>query len=70
LGIGPENIEKIFNKYFQVEDILTRRAGGVGLGLAIAREIIGNHQGKIWAESQGLGKGTKFIFTIPVAEKT
>jgi signal transduction histidine kinase len=70
LGISPENIDKIFNKYYQVEETLTRRVGGVGLGLAIVREIIGNHQGKIWAESEGLGKGTKFIFTIPVAEKT
>jgi len=69
LGIEREHLEKIFNKFYQVEETLTRRAGGVGLGLAIVKEIVGNHQGKIWAESEGKGKGSRFIFTLPVAEK-
>lgn len=69
LGIEKEHLEKIFNKFYQVEETLTRRAGGVGLGLAIVKEIVGNHQGKIWAESEGKGKGSRFIFTLPVAEK-
>jgi len=46
-----------------------RGGGGGGLGLAIVKEIVGNHQGKIWAESEGKGKGSRFIFTLPVAEK-
>ncbi|MGB9612751.1 MAG: ATP-binding protein, partial [Candidatus Margulisiibacteriota bacterium] len=69
IGIEKEYLEKVFNKFFQIEDTMTRRVGGVGLGLAIAKEIVGNHQGKIWAESEGKGKGARFIFTIPVAEK-
>lgn len=69
VGIEKDHLEKIFNKFFQIEETLTRRAGGVGLGLALAKEIISNHHGKIWAESEGKGKGSKFIFDIPVAEK-
>ena len=40
--------------------------GGLGLGLTIARELIKLHGGKLWAESDGLGKGSKFIFTLPM----
>jgi signal transduction histidine kinase len=69
IGIGKEYLYKIFNKFYQVEDTMTRKVGGVGLGLAIVKEIIGNHHGKIWAESEGKGAGARFIFTLPLAEK-
>ena len=69
VGIEKKHLEKIFNKFYQIEETLTRKAGGVGLGLALAQEIIGNHHGKIWAESEGRGKGSKFLFEVPVAEK-
>jgi len=69
IGIGQEYLEKIFNKFYQIEDALTRKAGGVGLGLALVKEIIGNHHGRVWAESAGPGQGARFIFMVPVAEK-
>jgi signal transduction histidine kinase len=69
MGIEKEYLEKIFNKFYQVEETLTRKAGGVGLGLAIVKEIVGDHHGRIWAESGGRGGGSKFVFTIPMAEK-
>lgn len=69
IGLEQSQLEMIFNKFFQVEDTMTRKVGGVGLGLAIVKEIIGNHNGRIWAESAGKGKGSTFIFTLPVAEK-
>ncbi|MEA3493941.1 MAG: ATP-binding protein [Candidatus Margulisiibacteriota bacterium] len=69
IGIEKEYFEKVFNKYYQVEDTMTRKAGGVGLGLAIVKEVIAGHKGKIWIESGGKGKGSKFIFEVPVAEK-
>ncbi|MFA5113101.1 MAG: ATP-binding protein [Candidatus Margulisiibacteriota bacterium] len=69
IGIDPLYLDKIFNKFYQIEDAMTRKVGGVGLGLALAREIIGNHHGKIWAESAGKGQGARFIFQLPVAEK-
>jgi signal transduction histidine kinase len=69
LGIEKKHLEMIFNKFYQIEEAMTRRAGGVGLGLALVKEIIGNHHGRIWAESGGKGKGSAFIFEIPIAEK-
>jgi signal transduction histidine kinase/HAMP domain-containing protein len=69
MGIESQYLEKIFNKFYQIEDTLTRKAGGVGLGLALVKEIIGNHHGKVWAQSVGKDRGARFIFTIPVAEK-
>jgi len=67
IGIARENQEKVFQKFYQVDSSFTRAAGGVGLGLAIAREIVEAHGGKIWVESEGLGKGSKFCFTLPLA---
>ncbi len=69
IGLEAQYLDKIFNKFYQIEDTLTRKAGGVGLGLALVREIIGNHHGKIWAESAGKGEGARFIFQLPIAER-
>lgn len=66
IGIAKENLERIFEKFYQVDSSFTRAAGGVGLGLAIAREVIEAHGGKIWAESEGSGKGTTICFTLPI----
>ncbi|MDD5687877.1 MAG: response regulator [Elusimicrobia bacterium] len=65
-GITKENMGKVFEKFFRVDQSLTRESGGFGLGLSICRKIIELHGGKIWAESDGLGKGSKFIFTLPI----
>ena len=59
-GISAENLEKIFEVFYQVDDHMTRRYGGLGLGLSIARELVNLHGGRIWAESEGLGKGSVF----------
>jgi len=69
LGMDKKHLEMIFNKFYQIEETMTRRAGGVGLGLALVKEIVGNHNGRVWAESGGEGKGSAFVFEIPVAEK-
>lgn len=66
IGLEKDRLEKIFDKFYQVDGTYTRAAGGVGLGLTIAKEIVEAHGGKIWAESEGLGRGTKFCFTLPV----
>jgi PAS domain S-box-containing protein len=68
IGIAPENLQKIFEKFFQTDSSITRTAEGMGLGLAIAKEFVTMHGGKIWAESEGLGKGSRFIFTLPTEE--
>ncbi|MCX5726138.1 MAG: ATP-binding protein [Candidatus Saganbacteria bacterium] len=69
IGITKENMEKIFDKFYQVDSSYTRIAGGVGLGLAIAREIVESHGGKIRVESEGLGRGTKFYIILPLKEE-
>jgi len=67
IGIARENLEKIFEKFYQVDSSYTRATGGVGLGLAIAKEIVEAHGGRIWAESDGIGRGSRFCFTIPIS---
>lgn len=64
-GISPENLEKIFEVFYQVDDHMTRRYGGLGLGLSIAKELVTLHGGRIWAESEGLGEGATFRVVLP-----
>ena len=63
-GIPPEQLERIFDRFYQVDSSDSRKKGGTGLGLTICRKIIEQHGGHIWAESV-LGEGSRFIFTIP-----
>jgi len=58
-------LESIFERFQQVDSSDSRRKGGTGLGLTICRNIIEQHEGKIWAEST-LGKGSTFSFTLPL----
>ena len=67
-GIAAEDLERIFGKFYQVEEAATREQGGTGLGLAICKGIIEAHRGKIWAESE-LGRGSRFHFTLSRAEE-
>lgn len=62
-GIHPEHLDRIFERFYRVPG--TRRAGGAGLGLAIAKEIVVAHGGEIRVESLP-GAGSKFQFTVPV----
>ena len=66
IGVPEEALNKIFDRFFQVDSSYTRAAGGVGLGLAIAKEIVETHGGRIWAESKGIGKGLSICFTLPI----
>ncbi|MFC1559920.1 ATP-binding protein [Candidatus Margulisiibacteriota bacterium] len=66
VGIDKDHLGKIFNKFYQVDTSLTRKIGGLGLGLAISKEIIDAHGGNLSAESEGTGKGSTFIFTLPM----
>ncbi|HTW96749.1 MAG TPA: ATP-binding protein [Candidatus Methylomirabilis sp.] len=65
-GVSEENLKKLFTPFFQVESGLVREHKGTGLGLAICRGIVEAHGGKIWAESEGEGKGSTFSFTLPI----
>jgi DICT domain-containing protein/signal transduction histidine kinase len=65
-GIETASLETVFDRFYQEEGALRRSAGGTGLGLAICRQIVKNWGGKIWAESPGKDRGSKFHFTIPI----
>ena len=65
VGIPPEDLPRVFERFFQVESHLTRRHGGMGLGLSVAKAMIEMHGGRIWAESL-VGKGTNFTFLLPL----
>jgi signal transduction histidine kinase len=68
IGIPTKDLPRVFERFFQVETHLTRRYGGMGLGLAVAKAMIELHGGRIWAESEE-GKGSTFTFLLP-AEQT
>ena len=65
IGIPAGEQENIFKRFHQVEKHLTRKHGGLGLGLAIAKDMIEKHGGKIWVESVE-GKGSRFTFLLPL----
>jgi len=67
IGIKKENLEEIFREFFKTDK--SRHSTGEGLGLSICKGIIDDHHGKIWAESEGLGKGTAISFNIPINQK-
>ena len=67
-GVSAEQLPQLFRKFLRVHGADgNTEVGGEGLGLAICKGIVEAHGGRIWAESDGLGLGTRFTFTIPVA---
>jgi len=66
IGIKPEDLDCIFDPFEQVENRTSRRFQGTGLGLSLTQSLVELHGGKIWAESDGEGKGSTFRFVIPV----
>lgn len=66
IGIAPEDLPRIWERFYRVDNTNTRRIGGTGLGLAITKALVELHGGRIWVESQ-IGKGSTFFFTLPVA---
>lgn len=65
IGIAPENLGRIFSAFEQGERGVTRRFGGLGLGLAITRSLVEMHHGTISVSSEGKGRGTCFNITLP-----
>jgi signal transduction histidine kinase len=65
IGISAEDIPKLFKPFTQLESVYTKEFEGTGLGLALNRQLVELHGGRIWVDSQ-IGVGSSFIFTIPL----
>ncbi|MFC1632848.1 ATP-binding protein [Patescibacteria group bacterium] len=65
IGLSQADISKLFEKFSRAQGIEQVHTEGSGLGLFVAKRVVEGHGGKIWAESKGRGKGSKFCFTIP-----
>ncbi|MGD7036250.1 CHASE domain-containing protein [Methylotuvimicrobium buryatense] len=66
IGIDPKQIDKLFQFFSRLQS--RARFDGNGMGLALCRRIVEHHGGRIWAESEGEGKGSTFVFEIPLAQ--
>ncbi len=67
IGIAEKDLLRAFDKFAQIENTLSRKEGGTGLGLPIAKQLLEAHKGAIWCDSE-LNKGSKFYFIIPVTK--
>ncbi|NEQ53016.1 MAG: response regulator [Leptolyngbya sp. SIO3F4] len=65
IGLAADDLDKVFEKFTQVGEVMTDKPKGTGLGLPICKQIIEHHGGRIWVESN-VGKGSTFSFTLPI----
>lgn len=66
-GIPAEDLPHLFERFYRVDKSRARTSGGSGIGLTISKYIVEAHGGRIWAASEGLGRGSTFSFTLPIA---
>jgi len=68
IGLPSAELERVFDRFYQVDGSSTRRYSGIGLGLAHVKEVIEAHGGGVWAESKGPGQGSTFVCFFPAYE--
>lgn len=66
IGISNEHLPYVFTRFYRVDKSRSRKSGGSGIGLTIAKQLVEAHGGEIWAESSGENKGTIISFTLPM----
>lgn len=66
VGIPAVHLPHLFTRFYRVDKSRARASGGSGIGLTIARHLVEAHGGRIWAESEGEGQGSRFHFTLPL----
>ena len=69
IGIPPDKLEKVFERFYQVDASPTRRFEGTGIGLSLVRDIVERHGGRVVAQSAGVGKGATFTLILPSADR-
>jgi histidine kinase len=67
VGIAPEHLPQVFERFYRVDKSRSRALGGSGIGLTIARALVEAMGGQIWARSDGPGRGATFGFSLPRA---
>ncbi len=65
-GIAADDLPHLFTRFYRVDKSRARTSGGSGIGLTIARYFVEAHNGRLWAESDGLGQGSMFAFVLPL----
>ncbi len=68
VGIPKEELTKLFKKFHRVGNFSTQESQGTGLGLYITRALVELHHGRVWPDSEGMGHGSTFTFSLPVIE--
>ena len=66
LGMTEAQLGQLFQRYHRIESDASKRIRGTGLGLYLTKGLVEAHGGRIWAESEGAGKGSTFSFVLPV----
>ncbi|HZZ72655.1 MAG TPA: PAS domain S-box protein [Pirellulales bacterium] len=67
IGIAPELLPSVFDLFMQADSSLARSQGGLGIGLTVVKRIMQMHQGTVLAKSEGLGKGSEFVVSLPLS---
>jgi DNA-binding response OmpR family regulator len=67
IGIGKDELSRVFEEFYQTENSLSKKQMGTGLGLTLSMHVVQHHGGRLWAESDGVGHGSTFSFTLPTS---
>ena len=67
-GIPKDELKRVFKRFYRVPGPLASRVKGTGLGLYIVRSVAKRHAGRVWAESEGPGRGSTFVLQLPIAK--
>jgi histidine kinase len=67
IGLASDELERVFQRFYRVDKSRSRSRGGSGIGLTVAKHLVEAQRGTIRAASEGVGKGSRFSFTLPLA---
>ncbi|HSN98182.1 MAG TPA: chemotaxis protein CheB [Candidatus Nanopelagicales bacterium] len=68
VGLPPEDLDRVFELFYQRETTLDRSSGGIGVGLSLVRAVVELHGGRVFARSEGAGRGSEFVAVLPLWE--